>query len=218
MIVDHRLGAVRAVYASVLLLSMLVVVQPQHLSSENACSPSPGTAAPPAARFSRHIADWHYADVSLATNRRFWDFPSLLRAINVASFDQMRPVLAKLHGGQPVTVFTIGSSVAMDYGGAFQPSIQAVADAVPLPNPAVYWPNSTTGQLSVSIGVLRDGWMRLFMEGLNATFPHPGHLLINGGAQKTIRLKHASTLQLHVMPSVVYAIYNVIGFHECNWL
>jgi hypothetical protein len=116
---------------------------------------------------------WHYSSQLISSRERFWDYWQLQSALAVRNLDQMRPFAARLLSGQPVTVLALGSSIVQDNAGIFHSSLEAVTRAVPVPNLWLY-----QNHLSLP----SDGWAQMFMEYVNATWPHRDHLFINGGA------------------------------------
>lgn len=108
---------------------------------------------------------------------RFWGRDLLRRSVGAANYEQMRPLIAKLDAGEPITVAAVGSSVVQDHGGTFHPSLEALRAAVPSPHPYIYGGASGAG----GPDWVQAGWLTYFMRAVNATWPHRGHLLVNAG-------------------------------------
>lgn len=108
---------------------------------------------------------------------RFWTRELLRRSVGAGNYAQMKALLEKLDAGEPITVAAVGSSVVQDHGGAFHSSLAALRAAVPSPHPYIY--GGATG--SGGPDWVQTGWLTYFMRAVNATWPHPGHLLVNAG-------------------------------------
>jgi hypothetical protein len=96
----------------------------------------------------------------------------------VAAFtpDAWAPLLAKLRRGEALTVVAFGSSIVADHAGAFVSSgavLQAAGVQSLMP--------TFERELEETGAVRRDGYLAQFMRAVNATWPHPGHLLVNVG-------------------------------------
>ena len=123
----------------------------------------------------RNMATWNYSIETHPehTSTRFWTDEMLQHAnmLGASSYLQLRPVLAKLHRGRPLTVAAFGTSIT-ESAGCWHRSME---------------------QLEGSVGALRlsredmegrctgssRGYLSTFMRVLNDTFPHPDHLLVN---------------------------------------
>eukprot|EP00197_Chlamydomonas_leiostraca_P000253 CAMPEP_0202886252 /NCGR_PEP_ID=MMETSP1391-20130828/42080_1 /ASSEMBLY_ACC=CAM_ASM_000867 /TAXON_ID=1034604 /ORGANISM="Chlamydomonas leiostraca, Strain SAG 11-49" /LENGTH=649 /DNA_ID=CAMNT_0049569521 /DNA_START=113 /DNA_END=2062 /DNA_ORIENTATION=- len=132
-----------------------------------------------------------------------WARSDLDRATVVAAHAQLRPLLSKLHAGQPITVVAYGSSITQDYGGAFHTgSCQALATrlgAESLPD----WSWLYKEARGCCFGFADDeapGWLAMFMQMVNATFPHPGHTVLNYGrsAYNLANFAHGACLSAHL--------------------
>ena len=79
--------------------------------------------------------------------------------------------LAKLRTGEPVTVVGIGSSVTADFGGSVGKWQREVPGCM----------RGAPGGCGRKRSCVRGGWLLSFFEGINASWPHPGHRLVNCG-------------------------------------
>ena len=104
-------------------------------------------------------------------------FSSALARAAVATHwpDALRPLLARLRAGAPLTLLGIGSSIVESGSGCFA-SREALAHA----GIAVIPPHmNRTLEHSPSCAVA--GYAADFMAAVNATWPHPQHVYINNG-------------------------------------
>lgn len=69
-------------------------------------------------------------------------------------------VLLKLRAGKAITVLAFGSSVTAGCGGQFESRPGLIAALAPYAPPLADY--------------ARDGWLRMFMQVINTTWPHPG--------------------------------------------
>jgi hypothetical protein len=83
-----------------------------------------GAQKPYVPRIPADLNKWVYTDASnpeskheAAVERRFWDRAALKRAIGAVNYEQLRPFLAKLNRGQPVTVVAFGDSITASHAG-----------------------------------------------------------------------------------------------------
>jgi hypothetical protein len=102
---------------------------------------------------------------------RFWNREALNNANVVDNYAQMGPVLSKLNAGLPITVLAFGNSITAVLGGCFHDSEERRRKGVE----AVRRPDQDN--LCPAPGEF--GWLTSFMRVINATWPHPGHLLMN---------------------------------------
>jgi len=89
------------------------------------------------------------------------------------SDERLRRLLTKLDSGQAITITAIGSSVTNEFGGAIGFHQQG-ADI------------RTWGKAGHCRGsCMEKGWLVRFFYWVNATWPHPGHRLVNAGRAAT---------------------------------
>lgn len=107
----------------------------------------------------------------------FWDRAALAQAaLGASSPTPFLPFLAKLRRGQPVTVLALGSSVVEGHGGCFVSSAEALRAAG-----VAQAPPATQRALDEHGNCTTPGYASAFLAALNASFPHPAHLLVNAG-------------------------------------
>lgn len=96
----------------------------------------------------------------------------------VAAFtpDAWAPLLAKLRRGEPITAVAVGSSIVAGYAGSFVSGAEALRSA----GVSALTPTFAR-QLDAEGSSRSPGYLSHFMELINATWPHPGHLVINIG-------------------------------------
>jgi hypothetical protein len=112
--------------------------------------------------------------------KRYWDEEALKNAIRSSDSAQLYPVIHKLESGQPITVVSFGSSIVADYGGVFHSDLEMIYKIVPNPGHKYYqW--DTNAAFSAPSALHHRGWLELFMQYVNHTWPHPEHLLVNAG-------------------------------------
>jgi hypothetical protein len=114
------------------------------------------------------------------TMKRYWNQDTLKNALRASDPAQLYPLIKKLENGEPIVVVALGSSIVVDFGGLFHTDLEAIYKLVPNPTHKYYqWDNDPA--LSAPTLGHHAGWLELFMEYVNQTWPHPDHLLINGG-------------------------------------
>lgn len=110
-----------------------------------------GRAAPRALPW--RPSEWRYARGGEVEppqdDARFWDRALLSASLGAANFEQMRPLLAKLRAGRPITVAAVGSSVVQVGGWALRPAPRQLwaaraQGAAPRKNPAPPFPPRPT--------------------------------------------------------------------------
>ncbi|GAX75874.1 hypothetical protein CEUSTIGMA_g3317.t1 [Chlamydomonas eustigma] len=110
--------------------------------------------------------------------RRWWDHADLRSAFVTSDFKQMRPFLAKLHAGRPVSVVAYGDSIVEKHGGCFHRDMEQLGrHGVQIPG-GVYYRSHCTKHAQTR-------WLTAFMHLINTTWPHPEHLLVNNGLAGT---------------------------------
>lgn len=118
----------------------------------------------------------------------FWDRARAARAaVSAHSADAWLPLLAKLQAGKPVVLLAFGSSIVDGHAGCFA-SRAAVKAAGVHALPQAMWrylQNASTPQCAIA------GYASAFMAAINATWPHPEHLLINAGIAGTMLAQFA---------------------------
>ena len=117
------------------------------------------------------IADWG-AGV-LDTSLRLWDEPWLRRGAGVTHYEQLLPLVRRLDAGLPITVVALGSSIVAG-AGCFNPPeqlLQHVHRVRERSNPSACAPPQGKPR----------GWLGAVLSAVNATWPHPEHLLVNLG-------------------------------------
>lgn len=91
-------------------------------------SGQPGGTAAWAPRLPQHAHEWRYPDLDArlpvpgalgpgVPTQRFWDRAALQRGLKHTNLDALRPVVEKLHRGEPITVTAVGSSIFASFGG-----------------------------------------------------------------------------------------------------
>ena len=118
----------------------------------------------------------------------FWDRARAARAAVAAhSADAWLPLLAKLQAGQPLVMLAFGSSIVDGHAGCFASRAAVKAAGVGALPQAMwrYLQNASTPQCAVA------GYASAFMAAVNATWPHPEHLLINAGIAGTMLAQFA---------------------------
>ena len=106
-----------------------------------------------------------------------WDRARLARAAVLStSADAWRPLLARLQTGQPVTVVVVGSSIVEGGAGCFLSGPAALAHAGVLG-----MSRASERRLDEHGRCANAGFAALFLAAVNATWPHPDHVLINLG-------------------------------------
>ena len=113
----------------------------------------------------------------------FWDRAQLARAAVAAhSADAWLPMLAKLQAGQPIVILALGSSIVDGHAGCFGSRAAAAAAGVgALPQAMRRYLNATEDATCAVAG-----YASAFLAAINATWPHPGHLLVNAGVAGTM--------------------------------
>ena len=113
----------------------------------------------------------------------FWDRAQLARAAVAShSADAWLPLLAKLQAGQPVVILAMGSSIVDGHAGCFgSRAVAAAAGVDALPQAMRRYMNATEGATCATAG-----YASAFLAAINATWPHPGHLLVNAGLAGTM--------------------------------
>jgi len=128
---------------------------------------------------------------------RFWSQGDLTRALAVSSYEQLRPLFAKLQRGQRVTLAVLGSSVS-GYAGCFHSDKQAVFDALGGVYPALMGLPEFAD--CPADGPNRYQWASTLLGVINRTYPHPDHLLVNSavGGQNLASFANAACMSAYV--------------------
>ena len=114
----------------------------------------------------------------------FWDRARLARAAVAAhSADAWLPLLAKLQAGRPIVVLAFGSSIVDGHAGCFA-SRATVAAAGVGALPQAMWRSLNGSEPDARCALA--GYASAFLAAVNATWPHPEHVLINAGMAGTM--------------------------------
>jgi len=115
---------------------------------------------------------------------RFWEQADLRRLRAVSQPEAWRPLLEKLRRGSAITVVALGSSITENFGGCFHSNVARLEGLVThLPHSVKR--NQAKRKCSAH---LRSKFIGHFLDVVNATWPHPDHILVNLGAgAQTIR-------------------------------
>ena len=101
-----------------------------------------------------------------------------LARATIAAFtpDAWTPLLAKLRRGEAITVLAVGSSIVAGHAGTY------ISNASVLRAAGVQALMPPFQRLLDETGSARtNGYLSQFMAAINATWPHPGHLVLNIG-------------------------------------
>ena len=113
-----------------------------------------------------------------AADCRPWAETDTHRLRGVSNYEQFRPLFEKLRRGEPITVLLFGSSIAGSLGGCYHNSAEHVLQHVESMPPTY---GDVKERLGCSNDGVRFGFAGALMEAINATWPHPEHILINQG-------------------------------------
>eukprot|EP00798_Chlamydomonas_sp_ICE-L_P022329 gene22329-29405_t len=143
--------------------------------------------------------------------QRFWDEKDLHAASAAVSYEQMRPFLEKLKAGKGVTVVAFGDSITTFFGMCFHRDKEHMTHSVHIISPAFHACEDHPETMHL-------GWLSMFMNVLNKTFPHPDHLLVNIGvpAASLHGFAHMPCLE-HMLPkSIDLVIFEHLPFIETH--
>jgi hypothetical protein len=115
------------------------------------------------------------------TMKRFWDEDTLKNALRASDPVQLYPLIKKLERGEPIIVVALGSSVTQEFGGVYHRDLEMIYKQVPMPTHGAYLQNYDPA-MTAPTAPRHRGWLELFMQYVNHTWPHPDHLLINSGS------------------------------------
>ncbi len=113
--------------------------------------------------------------------QRYWDEEALKNSIRASDPAQLYPLIKKLQNNEPIVVVGVGSSIVADFGGLFHRDLETIYGLVPNPANRYYDFAAADRALSAPSAPYHRGWLELFMQYINHTWPHSEHILINSG-------------------------------------
>ena len=140
--------------------------------------------------------------------QRFWP-PELARAgVAEQRPGSWRLLLDKLNAGLPLTLLAFGSSIVEGHAGCFADSAQTLAQAgVASVPPGMNRTLDETGRC------VRFGWASELLAAVNATWPHPQHLLVNAGRSAANLQSFASYICIDPVYCVPVTLVDLSGEH-----
>ena len=107
---------------------------------------------------------------------RFWPPELALAGVAAHSPGSWRLLLDKLNAGLPLTLLAFGSSIVEGHAGCWADSAETLEQAG-----VASVPPGMNRSLAESGRCVRYGWASELMAAINASWPHPQHLLVNAG-------------------------------------